>query len=91
MDDNNQSIDLKEVIRSPPAISTVEIIVLYGNSNGRCCAKHDKCGRHFDVSDTCHLVRSQVQINNEEEDAIALVKPVDGTEACTAGLFLVQC
>jgi hypothetical protein len=85
MDDNNQSIVLPEVIRAPPVPSTFEIVGMYGDSNGRCCAEHDECGRHLDVGDICRLVRTQVRINSEEEDAIALVKLVDGTEACTVG------
>jgi hypothetical protein len=83
MDDNNQSIVTQEVIRVAPVPSTFEICGLYGDTNGRCCAEHDECGRHLLVGDICRLVKTQVRINDEEEDAIVLVKIVDATEACT--------
>jgi hypothetical protein len=87
MNDNNQSIVQQEIIRLPPVPSTFEIVGMYGDSNGRCCADHDECGRHLRVGDICRLVRTQVRINNEEEDAIALMKLIDGSEACTAGFI----
>jgi hypothetical protein len=87
MNDNNQSIVLQEAIRSVPVSSNFEIVGLYGDSNGRCCAEHSECGRHLRVGDICRLVKTQVRINSEEEDAIALVKIKDATETCTVGFI----
>jgi hypothetical protein len=85
MDDNNQFIVTQEVIRVAPVPSTFEICGLYGDTYGCCCAEHDECGRHLLVGDIYRLIKTQVRINDEEEDAIALVKIVDATEACTVG------
>jgi hypothetical protein len=83
MDDNNRSIIIQEVICLPPVPSTLEIGCLYGDSNGCCCAKHDKCSLHLEVGDICRLVWKL-------EDAIALMKLVDGQKRAQLILFLVQ-
>ena len=62
-----------------------EIVGLHHNGTGRSCCQHSHCGMHVVVGDVLRLVHVVVSIGetNEPEEAIKLVKILDGTECCT--------
>ena len=62
-----------------------EIVGLHHNGTGRSCCMHSHCGMHVIVGDVLRLVHVVVTATegNEPENAIKLVKIVDGTESCT--------
>jgi hypothetical protein len=61
-----------------------EIVGLHRSEEGRCCAQHPCCGRHLVKDDLVRLVSQVVQIgDNEPEEAIKVVRILDGTECCT--------
>jgi hypothetical protein len=64
-----------------------EIVGLHHNSNGRSCCQHTTCGMHVSVGDVLRLLHVVVRIREEgqPEDAIKMVKIIDGTEACCVG------
>jgi hypothetical protein len=61
-----------------------EIVGLHHNSNGRSCCQHTTCGMHVKVGDVLRLVHVVLQLRagGEPEDAIKLVKLMDGMEGC---------
>jgi hypothetical protein len=61
-----------------------EIVGLHHNSQGRSCTMHSHCGKHVLEGDILQLVRVVIQIRDdkEPEEAISLVKIIDGTEGC---------
>jgi hypothetical protein len=68
-------------------IPEFEIVGLHHNSQGRSCTMHEHCGKHVLEGDVLRLVRVVLQVtqDKEPEEAIKLVKIVDGTEACVVG------
>jgi hypothetical protein len=66
-----------------------EVVGLHHNTKGCRCCIHSHCGKHLRPNDILCLVYFVAQIRNdaEPEDAIKLVKIVDGTEACTVGFI----
>ena len=70
-------------------IPEFEIVGLHHNSQGRCCTMHSHCGMHVLEGDVLRLVRCITQINEDTapEEAIRMVKIIDGVEACTVGFI----
>jgi hypothetical protein len=66
-----------------------EIIGLHLCSEGRSCTMHSHCGMHVQVGDILRLVHMVVTIRQggQPEDAIKLVKIVEGNETCTVGFI----
>jgi hypothetical protein len=63
-----------------------EIIGLHHCTEGRSCTIHPVCGLEVNNNDVLRLVPFVAQIwGSAPEEAIKLVKIVDGTETCTVG------
>jgi hypothetical protein len=58
-----------------------EIVGHQNNDCGRTCNMHTHCGMHVEVN-------VSVREDNEPEEAITMVKVVDGTDTCTVGFVL---
>ena len=65
------------------AAMDIEIVGLSSNTNGRSCTLHAVCGDAVEVGDVLRLVPCVVTINHETEEAIKVVKVVDGVDTCT--------
>jgi hypothetical protein len=77
--DNNQQASLGSI--------DFEIVGLFSSSNGRFCCSHKVCGQHVCVGDVLRLVKDIVDIGDHTEEAIKLVKIIDGTDGCTVGFI----
>jgi hypothetical protein len=68
-------------------VPELEIVGLHHNSNGRSCCQHNCCGAYVEEGDVLRLVHVVVQIRagSPPEDAIKLVKIMDGVEGCCVG------
>ncbi len=64
-----------------------EIVGLFSNSNGRFCCSHRVCGKHVGHGDVLRLVKTVVNVGVTAEEAIKLVKIIDGTDGCTIGFI----
>ncbi len=67
-----------------------EIVGLLQANNGRSCCQHAICGVHLENGDLVRLVNCVVTVQDEEgqpalEEAIKIVKIIDGADACTVG------
>lgn len=60
----------------------IEICGLANSGNGRSCTIHNVCGCSVSTGDVLRLRATVANINGEIEDAIILVKIVNGMEAC---------
>jgi hypothetical protein len=67
------------------AFSDLEIVGTSSPTNGRTCNLHAICGDSLVAGDICRLVPCSVTINNVDEEAIKVVKVVDGMETCMVG------
>ena len=65
-------------------ISDLEIVGTSSATNGRSCQLHEVCGEHLCEGDVCRLVLTTVSIQNIEEEAIKVVKVVNGIDTCMA-------
>ena len=66
-------------------ISDLEIVGTSSATNGRSCQLHEVCGEHLCEGDVCRLVLTTVSIQNIEEEAIKVVKVVNGIDTCMVG------
>jgi hypothetical protein len=64
-----------------------EIVGLFSNSNGRFCCCHRVCGEHVVEGDVLRLVMTVVSIGEEVEEAVKLVRIMDGMDGCTVGFI----
>jgi hypothetical protein len=64
-----------------------EIVGLFSNSNGCFCCMHKICGEHVCVGDVLRLVKTIIMIGTTNEEAIKLVKLIDGVDAATVGFI----
>ncbi len=64
-----------------------EIVGLLSSSNCRFCCSHRICGEHVFVGDVLRLVRTMVHVDDKTEEAIKLVKLIDGADGCTVGFI----
>eukprot|EP00977_Amphora_coffeiformis_P020686 scaffold8374_cov175-Amphora_coffeaeformis.AAC.125 len=62
-----------------------EVVGLLSSSNGRCCTLHECCGEEVEVGDILRLVACTVSVDGAVEEAIKVVKVVDGVDQCTVG------
>lgn len=62
-----------------------EIVGLQSSSNGRSCTIHECCGGDVDVGDVLRLVACTVAVDGVVEEAIKVVKVVEGVDQCTVG------
>jgi hypothetical protein len=62
-----------------------EIVGLFSSSNGWFCCSHKVCGQHVCVGDVLRLVRTVVDVGEVSEEAIKLVRIIDGMDGCTVG------
>lgn len=60
-----------------------EIVGLNSSTNGRSCCLHDCCGQDVEVGDVLRLVKCSVSVDGVVEEAVKLVKVVDGVDQCT--------
>jgi hypothetical protein len=69
----------------------IEMVGLFGSSNGRNCERHQCCGQHIRLGDLVRLKRTVVSVSRNgqasDEDAIAVVRIEDGVETCTVGFI----
>jgi hypothetical protein len=79
---NGSDIDPNE----PIGDIDMEILGLNSNSNGRYCTFHAVCGDHVRVGDVLWLVET---VEGHLEDAVKLVKIMDGVEGCT--VVFIRC
>lgn len=63
----------------------VEIVGLYGSTNGRSCNLHACCGKTLVRGDLLRLIPMVVTINNVQENAVKFVRITEGMQACTVG------
>jgi hypothetical protein len=81
--DDGSDLDMNE----PIGDIDLEIVGLYGSSNGRSCCVHGECGRYVKVGDLLRLKRTVATVDGREEDAVKLVKISDGVEGCTVAFI----
>eukprot|EP00977_Amphora_coffeiformis_P015470 scaffold4511_cov171-Amphora_coffeaeformis.AAC.36 len=62
-----------------------EVVGLLSSSNGRCCTIHHCCGEEVEVGDVLRLVACTVSVDGAVEEAIKVIKVVDGVDQCTVG------
>eukprot|EP00977_Amphora_coffeiformis_P019130 scaffold6915_cov170-Amphora_coffeaeformis.AAC.7 len=60
-----------------------EIVGLPSSNNGRRCCLYECCGKEVFVGDVLQLVACTVAVEEVVEDAIKLVKVVEGIDQCT--------
>jgi hypothetical protein len=65
----------------------MEIVGLFGSSNGRCCSVHHGCGKHVKVGDLLCLKETLVTVDGMSEHAVKLVKITDGVDGCTVAFI----
>lgn len=63
--------------------SDLEIVGLLSSTSGRSCSSHVCCGKEVKKGDVLRLVKTVVTVSNRPEDAIKLVKIIDGADCCT--------
>ena len=68
-----------------PALSDLEIVGISSPTSGRSCLLHEVCGDHLKEGDVCRLVLITLSIRNVEEEAIKVMKVVDGNDTCMVG------
>lgn len=65
-----------------------EVVGLESGSNGRTCCQHlVACGKHLLQRDVVRLVKCVVNTEVGPEEAIKLVRIMDGNEGCTVGFI----
>lgn len=64
-----------------------EVVGLENGSNGRSCCQHDICGKYLLPRDVVRLVKCVVTSEMGPEEAIKLVRIMDGNEGCTIGFI----
>ena len=62
-----------------------EVVGLLSSSNGRSCTLHECCGEEVMVGDVLRLVACTVSVEGTVEEAVKLVKVVEGVDHCTVG------
>ena len=75
--DNNQTMS--------DVADDLKIVGLMSNTNGRSCGVYHICGDHVVVGDVLHLVAMVMQVEDRTEEAIKVIKVVDGVDTCTVG------
>jgi hypothetical protein len=63
----------------------IEIVGLHSCYNGRSCCMHETCGEHVKVGDLLRPLPTVVTINGKPQEAIKLVRLMDGADGCTVG------
>lgn len=61
----------------------LEIVGLFSSTNGRSCSAHQCCGKEVKKGDILRLVKTVVTVNMAPEEAIKLVRIIDGVDGCT--------
>jgi hypothetical protein len=64
-----------------------EIVGLFSNSNGRFCCCHRVCGAHVVEGVVLQLVMTVVSIGEGVEEAVKLVRIMDGMDGFTVGFI----
>jgi hypothetical protein len=64
-----------------------EVVGLYRSTNGRSCCQHEFCGAHLQIGDVVRLVGTVVTVSDEIEEAIKIVRIMDGADGCTVGFI----
>jgi hypothetical protein len=69
----------------------LEMVGMFGTTNGRSCERHQCCGAHVRLGDLVRLRRTVVTVTRSgvarDEDAIKIVRIEDGIESCTVGFI----
>jgi hypothetical protein len=64
-----------------------EIVGLYKGTNGRECCQHSYCGLHLRAGEVVRLVHTVVDVHGEAEEAVKLVRIMEGVDGCTVGFI----
>jgi hypothetical protein len=84
---NNPPYDESVVER----VCDIEMVGMFGSSNGRSCERHECCGKHIRLGDLVRLKRTVVSVSRNgqeaDEEAIKVVRIEDGVETCTVGFI----
>jgi hypothetical protein len=84
--DTDEGVDINP--NEPIGDIDLEIVGLFGNTNGRSCSVHTECGSHVKVGDLLRLKPTIVIINGKEEHAVKLNKiNEEGVEGCTVAFL----
>jgi hypothetical protein len=70
-----------------PESPIIEISGLDESSNGRNCTEHLCCGKYVNINDILRLKHCIVDVDDEMEEAIKLVKLSGGIETCTVAFL----
>jgi hypothetical protein len=84
--DTDNGIDINP--NKPIGDVDLEIVGLFGSTNGKSCSVHNECGAHVKVGDLLRLKPTVVTVNGKEEAAIKLNKiNEEGVEGCTVAFL----
>lgn len=84
--ENDDDKELAELEESKPK-PNFQFVGLNSSNNGRSCSLHVCCGDHVRSGDLLRLLKCIVVINGVTEEAIKLVKIINGTDTCTVGFI----
>lgn len=86
---NSQPLDFLADNDIDTPFFSLEIVGLQGRTHGRSCHLHDCCGQFLKVGDVVRLKRACLHDTEAgtSEEAIKVVKIVQGTEGCTVGFL----
>ena len=62
-----------------------EVVGLHCSSNGRSCTAHAVCGAHLRPNDLVRFKFTLIDVAGRVEEALKVVRVVDGTEMCVVG------
>jgi hypothetical protein len=80
------SDDEKDIVPSDESMY-IEIVGLESCTNGRSCHIHEVCGEHVEEGDLLRLVPTVVTIDGKTQEAIKLVRLMDGADGCTVAFI----
>ena len=64
-----------------------EVVGLQSSTNGRSCTIHECCGEDVGVGDVLRVVPCTVAVDGVVEEALKVVKVVEGVDSCTVGFI----
>ena len=74
-------------IPEPQGGIDLEVVGLFGTSNGRSCCQHECCGRSLNVNELLRIVKCVVHVKGKSEDAIKFVRVTAEGDGCTVGFL----
>ena len=70
-----------------PSGETAEIVGIGVSTNGRSCEEHEVCGEVLKEDVVVRIRRVQVQVDGQEETALAVYWITDGIDRCRVGFL----